>query len=110
MNTYLVIYDVRYIKLYTDDERREELMSKMEDAQELKKMNKKSLLIKIYNSISENQLANRKEFSNNLIIKTDKKGENLFNFIVKEIQNEWTKSDREYHEISITDILNLDSI
>ena len=108
MKTYLIVYNVHYKEKTTNEEFIEEMKEKLD---EIKNTKDRKLLESIY-EISQHQFKHiwYKPSSENLILKTDIKWEELFNFIIKNIEKKRPCNEKQYLEINIENIINLDQI
>ena len=108
MYTYLIIYECHYKKIETPEEIMEQIRSNSDN---IKKIKDRKLLEYIYNWIEkQSKYIWYKAWSKNLITKCDLKWEEFINFINKKIQEERSCNEKQYLEINIENIINLDNI
>jgi len=100
MNTYLVVYDVDYRSEHIPEEY-------VEEQKQIREVKDRWLLESIH---SHSQHINKKIFSQNLVVESDRKGKKLLDFVIERIKEEWPLAEGKWHEISILNIINLDEV
>lgn len=105
MKTYLIVYNVHYKEISTPEETIEEMKDNLE---QIKRIKERDLIESIYNMTKWYWQSWYKTLSENLIIECDLKGEKLLEFINKKIKAKWPCNEKQYLEIGIENIINLD--
>ena len=109
MNTYLIVYNVHYNEKSCPEDNIQEMI---DNVKQTKKLNDRELSKAIY-SIAQKYRQYwiwHHTLSENLIIKCDLKGEELLKFIDEKIKAKWICDEKQYLDIGIENIINLDQV